>query len=301
MQYRLFLFIYLTQWIHNHAFLVAKQSSRLSFQATIQTSTTRHSLFFRAREQQRQSNAYATPERLKKLSSSSLKLPFVINNDDAVTITVRKMEAQDLKEIVELCMEEYGKKTKSNLIDQLDEWWLQLLVDSTMRMKLVLDKPLLEKDHTILVATQQTPQQLTPRVVGMIEVSWQPVLPDRIPPAVPIPLSWKRLYCQVTRTPLQAWIGNLLIAPATRRRGLAQLLVAATEGVVAQRANCTSLHLHCDAQYAGAQRLYQSMGYRIVPKEENSFSFDEGVAWQNSIYMVDGVALLYMQKEILSL
>ncbi|GAX10388.1 hypothetical protein FisN_3Lh608 [Fistulifera solaris] len=208
------------------------------------------------------------------------------------------MEPQDLTDIVDLCMDEYGKKNRTTLADQLDQWWLQLLVESTMRMKLALDASPLDKDHTILVATQNTSQQSTPRVIGMIEVSWQPVLPDRIPPAVPIPLSLKKMYCQITGTPIEAWIGNLLIDPSFRRRGLAKLLVAATEGLASQRTGCTSLHLHCDAQYSAAQRLYQSMGYRIVPKEDTPFTFDGGVAWKDSIYFVDGVALLYLRKDI---
>jgi RimJ/RimL family protein N-acetyltransferase len=208
------------------------------------------------------------------------------------------MEPQDLNNIVQLCMEEYGQKNRTNLADQLDQWWLQLLIDSTMRMKLAIDSSPLEKDHTILVATQQMSHQSTSRVVGMIEVSWQPVLPDRIPPAVPIPLSLKKMYCQIIGIPLQAWIGNLLIEPSFRRRGLAKLLVAATEGIAGQRIGCTSLHLHCDAQYSAAQRLYQSMGYRIIPKDDTPFTFDGGIAWRDSIHFVDGVALLYLQKDI---
>lgn len=296
MQLRLILFVFLNRCIFHCAFLVHQRP----FPLDKLTSTTRCSLFFRAREEHRQqlSNNYATPERLQQLSSSSLQLPFAINANDATTITLRQMEEQDLEDIVELCMEEYGKKNRTSLADQLDQWWLQLLVDSTMRMKLVLDASLSQQDHTILVATQKTCQQSTSRVVGMIEVSWQPVLPDRIPPAVPIPLSLKKLYCRVTGTPLQAWIGNLLIEPPSRRRGLAKLLVAATEGLAARRTSCTSLHLHCDAQYSGAQRLYQSMGYCVIPKEETPFSFDGGVAWKNSIYLIDGVALLYMRKEL---
>ncbi len=295
------LFVLLSQCILHDAFLLPQQpSSFVSFNREKRKETTQRCLFFRAREEQRQriSNSYATPERIKQLTSSSLQLPFVINASNDSTITLKKMDIQDLNDIVDLCMEEYGKKNRTNFADQLDQWWLQRLIDSTMRMKLVLDSSVLEKDHTILVATQHTCQQSTPRVIGMIEVSWQPVLPDRIPPAVPIPLPLKRMYCQVTGTPMEAWIGNLLIEPSFRRRGLAKVLVSATEGIAAQRTGCTSLHLHCDAQYSVAQRLYQSMGYRIVPKEDTPFTFDGGMAWKDSIYFVDGVALLYLRKDL---
>ncbi len=293
------LFILLVQCIRHDAFQVPREFSYQSVFHGNLTAKTQCSLFFRAREEQRQqiSNSYATPERIKQLEMSQLQLPFVIDANDNSTITVRKMEPQDLNAIVDLRMRDYGMKDGTKLAEHLYQWWWQLVLKSTMRMKLALDASPLEKDYTVFVVTQHTFQQSTSRVIGRIELSWQPVLPHRLPSAVPIPLLLKRIYCQFTGTPMEVWVSNLWIEPSFRRRGLAKLLVAATEGIATQRTGCTSLHLHCDFLYPAAKRLYQSMEFLIVSKENTPLTFDGDIAWEDCIYFIDGIALLHLRKD----
>jgi GNAT superfamily N-acetyltransferase len=162
------------------------------------------------------------------------------------------------------------------------------------------------------------------RLVGMAEVSRQPALPDRNPPPWPIPLVLKEAYCRLAlgnsnassndpnRRTTQGWLTNLLVVPAHRGRGWSKVLVQACEGV-ARAWGRSSLHLHCHATATTPQALYRSLDYRPPSEEATTSNTKEDSAyawmntgaaenvvapWQSSIYMLEGVPLLYMCKSL---
>lgn len=227
------------------------------------------------------------------------------------TLTIRLMQWKDLEAITEMCVREYSTYSSlepsstisfwvafSNWVDQAS---LGPYVSLSMVLKLILDysPPKLPADHAVLVASLVEPgKREKERLVGMIEVSRQPPIPDRNPPALPVPLLLKEVYSRIVRNqPTQGWITNLLIVPEYRGRGWAKALVMAGEGVA--RCWCTSaINLHCDASYNVPQKLYRSLGYR--PKSSSSdYSWMSNIDFcQSSVYVIQGVPLLYMCKNI---
>jgi GNAT superfamily N-acetyltransferase len=211
-----------------------------------------------------------------------------------------------------MCLAEYG--TGPEHFPLHEHWligaWLErqaLKVDVTLTMSLkATASNMPPQDHAVLLACVDDEQ-----IVGMIEVSQQPVNPHRNPPPYPIPLWFKQLYGTVTNSEIEGWITNLLVIPSYRGQGYGKLLVAACEGV-AKSWNCRSMHLHCDAdQVRGkiAQKLYLSAGYEMLNQWEtmvqNNNKNKDGLAvWtsqeslQNSVFFIDGVPLLYLRKDL---
>ena len=116
----------------------------------------------------------------------------------------------------------------------------------------------------------------------------------------------KRAYCNLTGKSLQGWITNLLVIPDYRGRGLSKLLVAACEGLALQW-RCNSMHVHCDADETGGrvpQRLYERMNYRTLRTNEHhdddQLSWMNGAMTSNSVFVVEGVPLLYLRKDLLA-
>jgi GNAT superfamily N-acetyltransferase len=153
------------------------------------------------------------------------------------------------------------------------------------------------------------------KVIGAIEISRQPVFPDRLPLVFPIPIWAKQDFCCLFRLdrPPQGWITNLLVSPEYRGRGISKALVLAAEGLARQWApdGVTSIHLHCDADPVSGripQALYTSLGYTrqsttkraSVSPPPPSFPFFSRTQPQPlpSVYTIDGVPLLYLQKEL---
>lgn len=253
----------------------------------------------------------------KNLLESSTALPWQLELESShlnsrlenagPVLTVRTLQDLDIKAIVEMCLREYGSTPAPGalsslfqnprlLVDWCDREWLRLLVDVTSRLKV---QPVLPKDHAILVSS------LDDKIIGMIEVSQQPVLRDRNPPPFPIPLWLKLVYSFVTRSRLQGWITNLLIVPEYRGRGCSKVLVAACEAIAFSSWQCSSIHLHCDADPESgriSQALYLGMDYEALPSDPIYSWMMEGssptAAATNSVFMVQGVPLLYLQKTL---
>jgi len=217
------------------------------------------------------------------------------------------MRTQDIETIVDMCMAEYGSPKRPATIhkfpwnkspDALADWWerfsLRPLIHFSLQLK--LHSNLQHQDHTLLVATNNH------QIVGLIEISRQPPLADRNPPILPLPLVLKQLYCSIARLPPpQGWISNLLVDPAFRGLGYAKLLVLVAEGI-ARSWKCNSIHLHAHADGTGgriAQGLYSSLGYetRGSSSDNDAFSWmGPEVLLSSSIYVIDGVPLLYLRK-----
>jgi ribosomal protein S18 acetylase RimI-like enzyme len=258
-------------------------------------------LFFRPTNVEKSSSSWKVPRnKFNELSSLNLSLPWRVELEKSngstkgatPILSVRTIRSQDIQTIVEMCVQEYGSGPASFPLDSpllLGDWidreGLRLLVDWTTRLK-VAHPP---NDHAIIVSS------INDQIIGMVEVSLQPVIPERNPPPYPIPLYLKRAFARVTNNSLQGWITNLLIVPEYRGQGHSKILVAACEGVAASW-RCTSIHLHCDAdQTAGqiAQKLYTGMGYQTLRNEK--FSWMDATS---SVFSVQGVPLLYLRKDL---
>jgi GNAT superfamily N-acetyltransferase len=234
-------------------------------------------------------------------------------------LTIRLLEWKDIKTITDICVNEYGDKPDLNASNVLSaEFWVNLaefialrpLVELSMRLKVSdnTDPNDIPSDHVVLVAClRSSAEETAPNdaIVGMVELSRQPVLPQRNPPPLPIPFALKRLIFDGT---LQGWITNLLVVPDCRGRGYAKVLLAACDGV-ARRWDCRSISLHCDADPdAGrvAQKLYARTGFQPL---DDSSGFQPEYSWiapgstsdvkyQSSVFVIDEVPLLYLQKEL---
>jgi GNAT superfamily N-acetyltransferase len=253
------------------------------------------------------------------------------------SICIRLLKADDLKQITDLCVAEYGSEVSfesllqdsksppsyTAIMDYLDCLLLRALVDLTMRMKLAgydstptsasasalsstSATAYIPPDHAILVACQTDSGD----IVGMVEISRQPPLGDRNPPPVPIPLSLKRLYSlAVGAGEPQGWCTNLLIAPTYRGQSYSKVLMAAVEGI-ARCWQCQSIHLHADADSVAGkipQRLYMNLGYEMLPDCQQDIAWMGGVgdgvegpatSLSSSVFVIEGVPLLYLQKQL---
>jgi Acetyltransferase (GNAT) family len=207
--------------------------------------------------------------------------------------------AGDLRAIVAMNIREYGRGPAVLPWDNPKLWGryaarqaLVNLIEWSMRCKL-----LSTDDHLIYVAKLYTTttdsrddsRNIVDCYVGMIEVSLQPVLPQRNPPPFPIPLPVKRWIASAHGVPMQGWISNLLVVPEYRGAGYSKLLVRAGEAVAQREWDCHSIHLHCDADPGKggtiARQLYATLGYQTLPNNQSQVS-------------IDGVPLLYLSKRM---
>jgi ribosomal protein S18 acetylase RimI-like enzyme len=264
-------------------------------------------LFFRVNGAEKSSGASSSV--LGELSYANITLPCSVALETASdnvkeSLTIRLLETEDVDQVTQMCCREYGSKSSSLLdfpwqkptVSAIEDWFdavtLRPLVEVTMRLK--IQESCLQ-NHAVLVAC------LGAKIVGMVEISRQPPLPDRNPPPFAMPLWLKQTYCRVYKVgPLEGWITNLLITPEHRGRGIGKALVKASEGM-ARKWGSRSIHLHCDADTVSGhipQRLYQSMGYHKVADEKAEYSWMGSAILSTSVYLVDGVPLLYLRKEL---
>jgi hypothetical protein len=202
-----------------------------------------------------------------------------------------------------MCSEEYGSGSVyfpiSNqlLLGQwIDRQYLRWLVEISSRMKFP-DPQLLQandsswnvtSDHAILVAALNDDNDDDRTLVGMVEISWQPINSLRTPQPFPIPMVVKQAVATMTT-----------------------VLVATCENVAAVW-QCTTIHLHCDADPDTGripQMLYTILGYRppVPPRtviSSSSTSFSDRPSNQSSIMAVpyiveiEGVPLMYLYKDV---
>ena len=219
-------------------------------------------------------------------------------------------------------------KRPHEIQEHINSWWedftLPSFIYGTFCWKIVERNP---HDHALIVATlEETTTELDTgstaqhcvttihtnnnnnnnndcsksKIVGMVELSQQPPSANRNPPAYPLPLWYKRLYCKINKLPPpNGWVTNLLVGPEGRGQGYSKLLMAAAEGV-ARTWNCTCIHLHCDASTEGGripQTLYKTLGYEMVDDPDSPFAW-MGSELSTKVYMIDEVALLYFRKEL---
>jgi hypothetical protein len=138
----------------------------------------------------------------------------------------------------------------------------------------------------------------------MVELSIQPLDPERNPPPVPFPIWYKEAYSKSKGLPPpNGFVTNLLISDQYRGKGYSKVMMKAVEGL-ARSWGCTSISLHVDADPTSgeiAQALYKSLGYQPVSSDATKDKFDwvdPAFQLRSSIYMIDGVALLFLRKSL---
>ena len=265
-------------------------------------------LFFKATEAPKKPGFQIPEQVFADFASNNVTLPYQCElettiSDENRLLTIRLLQSKDLERISDMCYQEYSTgpatffnfpwQTPAKIEDWLERLMLRPLVDLTMRLKLH-DNDIAD-DYAVIVAC------FNDTIAGMVEVNRQPVLPERNPPPYPIPLVLKQVYCQLAKLePPQAWIANLLVAPEFRGRGLSKVLVAACECIARSSWNLQSIHLHCDADSASGgipQKLYESMGYERIADPNPEYAW-LSTMMSTSIYMIDGVPLLYLRKKL---
>ena len=170
-------------------------------------------------------------------------------------------------------------------------------------------------DHNTICLVEQTLENNTTikeRIVGMAELSWQPPNPNSNAPPFVLPYFMKELISKygpsreaVNNAKPIGYISNVLVWKNSRGKGYGRLLMAACEGI-ARLWGCDDVSLHVDANDISgkvARGLYWKLGYEGVPDRgtSRSVSYD----WMGNInmantglYLVDGVPLLYLRKNL---
>lgn len=239
-------------------------------------------------------------EALAEVKSPNLKLPYVLMEQGTTRTLIRVIAFKDVPYIVDLMMFEYGRSA-SSFTEWMQQIGLRNLIDLTMRLKCPRSISKFPEDHAVIIAAVETDDSPVEHIVGIVEVSRQPPLPERNPPPIPFPLSLKYLMCG---TNLVGWVTNLLVSRKYRGLGYAKLLLATSEGVALQW-NVRSMHLHCDADGSGdgkiPQKLYDSMGYKPSCKSgdpDGIGAWGPRSSFQSSVYFIDDVPLLYLTKNL---
>ena len=302
------------------------------------SSTIRCNLFFQQQlfgDNSSSSRKYGFSEDdLDELRQSSLTLPYSFpvakngnsNENDPVTLTIRKLEKPDLDVVVPMCAKEFGTsptEVKSFPWDNLnkaaiDAWFDDLifgpLVGIAFEAKIVQREK--EPFSDFLLCLEQTTADGSDSLIGIVDLSMQPLDPSRNPPPFPFPMWYKQAYAASKELPgLDGWISNLLIDEKHRGKGYAKILMAAAEGL-ARSWGCSSLSLHVDADRERGKvprKLYQTLGYTPVMKPmmatetttagDTQISSQNDYAWmgdrlRSGLYNVDGCMLVFMQKEL---
>lgn len=282
----------------------------------LKPSTSRCNLFFGTRKEKKvETNLPVRNDILQNLTSVSLTIPYTFRSKDDDELTLRFLERNDLATVVPMCVKEFGTSPIEggfpwNNLNQkaISSWFDSILfgpfVGLSLEMKIRRrvqgydqSLPDLAPDYNILCLETQG------QVAAIVELSIQPLDPQRNPPPVPLPLFFKQAYCESKGLPEpNGWVSNLLVDETHRGKGYSKLLMSAVEGI-AKQWGCTSISLHVDADSVTGeipQRLYQQMGYQPVEMDSIVHKFD----WmgpeilKSGLYMVDGVPLVFLRKEL---
>ena len=137
----------------------------------------------------------------------------------------------------------------------------------------------------------------------MAEVSLQPPDPTRTAPPFVLPTFVKNLICSLSNVPPpEPYVSNVLVVDGYRGRGYGKVLMAACEGLALEWGYQAS-YLHVEAGRENvAQGLYKGLGYEPVINREiqdQKYGWMGPEAMYKGLYVVDGMALLYMKKDLL--
>lgn len=288
--------------------------SRISTPNKGEHSKTKCYLFFGTRREKKfDSSTKFSNEVIENLRSESLLLPYSFCSNDDDKLTVRFLERQDLSTVVPMCVKEFGTPPSgfpwNNLNSKaISKWFDSIIfgpfVSLSLEMKIARrvqgydnSLPDIAPDYNIICL------EVNGNVAAIVELSIQPLDPERNPPPVPLPLFFKQAYSESKGLPEpNGWVSNLLVDESYRGKGYSKLLMSAVEGI-AKQWECTSISLHVDADSVTGkipQKLYETLGYEPVVMDSVMHQFDwmDPDVLKTGLYMVDGVPLVFLRKSL---
>jgi hypothetical protein len=307
------------------AFVVAPPSSLVlsvggGASAQQQRPSTRCKLFFTERRKEQKERGSLPKEVIQYLQSPALEFPHTFQTTTGEdTLTIRFLEQRDLSTVVPMCVREFGTSPEprkfpwNNLNQRAIEAWLDSitfgpLVRLSLSTKILRceqgndeSMPDIVPDYNVLCLENSA----AGGVVAIVELSVQPLDPLRNPPPIPLPMFFKEAYCESKGLPApNAWISNLLVDENARGKGYSKMLMAATEGL-AKQWGCDSISLHVDSDSVAGkvpQKLYERLGYEPVVEAniEQRFDWMGPDILKTGLYMVEGVPLIFLRKQLVN-
>lgn len=236
------------------------------------------------------------------------------------TIQIKQLEKDTVTDAVSLCLKEYGSypsniSTNASSLEKIieermvdfDNFFFTFIVllglGQRVERREKSDKdPNCPQDHNVLCISEIDSNQ-NEYMFGMAEVSMQTPDPSRTSPPFVMPSYLKKVLASFYGSDSLPYISNVLITNEYRGKGFSKVLMAACEGV-AKSWGYDEAYLHVDADSSSggrAQNLYNSLGYEPVVDE----TYNEKFTWMGStpatnqgLYIVDGVALLFLKKKL---
>mmetsp|Transcript_10693 Transcript_10693/g.16380 ORF Transcript_10693/g.16380 Transcript_10693/m.16380 type:complete len:312 (+) Transcript_10693:111-1046(+) len=293
-------------------FVIPKQNA--CRRRTRNSPSTRCNLFFGKRTGIKQEEKY------KELRDQMPEFPYSFNNDGEM-LTIRYLDVGDLESLIPIIVQEFGTSPSEAQISwqnitlkSFEAWLDSMLFPMSVRVSLLLkierrkdgDSPAMPDvlpDYNILCV-----ETASGHIAGIVELSRQPLDPNRNPGPIPMPMFVKKSYCAGKRLPPpNGWVTNLLIAENCRGRGYGKILMNVVEGI-AKRWGCDAIALHVDSDPRSgriAQKLYQRLGYRpVIQNTASNRDHEAGYGWMgpsncvSGVYMVEGIPLLFMKKKL---
>lgn len=291
------------------------------------------------------------------------------NKEEETILLIRHLEMDDLPTVVRMCVKEFGSYTPStdnnegsfDLMTSLQQeqqrkdktpefikealqtyenfvfaFIVQLGLDQRIQRRIQGENVV--PDHNVLCITKKTIQGQEEEIIGISEVSLQPLNPNRTAPPFVLPFRIKKLLTSnifsQSKQKLVPYVSNVMVKDTYRGLGYGKLLMYASEGIAKEFYSSSlnnkgggakgDIFLHVDANLSGkaAQNLYWGMGYEGFIENEyyngndQNKNYDEGnnkdenpFAWMyepsssityvnRGLYLVDGVPLLYMKKTL---
>ena len=236
------------------------------------------------------------------------------------TIRVKQLEKEEVTKAVGLCLKEYGSYPSSaytpkkdtplsnalqSKMDDFDNFLFSFVVllglgQRVERREKSDAETSCPQDHNV-ICLYEVDEHENETMFGMAEVSLQPADPSRTSPPFVLSSSIKNAFSSFGfwREPTP-YISNVLVTNDYRGKGYSRVLMACCEGL-AKSWGYDEVYLHVDADSrsgAPAQGLYRSIGYMPVIDEH----YNQNFAWMGvdmvnrGLYIVDGVALLFLKK-----
>lgn len=229
------------------------------------------------------------------------------------TVRLQQLEQKDVSTAVGLCLKEYGSYPSSTTakddpiskmikakMDDFDNFLFSFVVllglgQRVERREKSDSDPDCPQDHNV-ISISEVDSNGDEKMFGMAEVSLQPPDPARTSPPFVVPSFLKN-------NP-KPYISNVLVTNEYRGNGYSKVLMACCEGL-ARQWGYEEVYLHVDADQGSgrsAQCLYRSLDYMPVIDEEYNKNFTwMGIDSINrGLYIVDGVALLFLKKALIS-
>lgn len=255
-------------------------------------------------------------------SPNALPMTFELKERGSVTtrkrvFQIRQMEIKDLQRCVALCLQEYGKYSKStsntfqSKLDDLDNFVFSFVVllglEQRVTRRMQSDaSSTLPQDHNVVLLSELVLDDIEQDAIsrnsdkaygqygnrkevifGMAEISLQPPDPSRTAPPFVVPTKLKTFLADLIpssatkknnkKKPLCAYVSNVLITNEYRSRGYSKFLMAACHGL-ARSWGYAKTYLHVDADYKSG-RAAQQLYRKLGYKPFVDKTYNEQFAW----------------------